>query len=58
MIDRIGNAAVAKVVADVISCENILSPETSEEFSGTESAVDLTGILGADVNGTQVVNRK
>ena len=58
VIDRIGNTAVAKVVADVISCENILSPETSEEFSGTESAVDFTVILGADFNGTQVVNRK
>lgn len=58
VIDRIGNAAVAKVVADVISCKNILSPETSEEFSGTESAVDFTVILGADFNGTQVVNRK
>lgn len=58
VIDRIGNPAVAKVIADVIACENILSPEKTEEFTGTESAVDFTVILGADFNGTRVINRK
>lgn len=57
VIDRIGNPAVAKVVADVINCENILSTTNSEEFAGTESAVDFTIILGYDFNGTKVINK-
>lgn len=57
VIDRIGNPAVAKIVADVISCENILSATTNEEFTGTESAVDFTIILGYDFNGTRVINK-
>lgn len=58
IIDRIGNKAVAEVVANIISCENILSPENKEnEFTGTESAVDFTIILGSDFNGQYVISK-
>ncbi|MBQ7611958.1 MAG: LCP family protein [Spirochaetaceae bacterium] len=58
IIDRIGNTAVAQVIADMILCENIESTAlTLDEFAGTESAVDFTVILGSDFDG-RVVRKK
>lgn len=59
IIDRIGNPAVAEVVANIISCKEIISPKKDDnDFSGTGSAVDFTIILGADFNGQYVRNKK
>lgn len=58
VIDRIGNRAVAEVIANIISCKNIDSPNAnSDEFTGTGSAVDFTIILGSDFNGQHVINK-
>lgn len=53
LIDRIGNPAVAKIVAQVIQCPKIQSiqvPENGEPY-GTEAGVDFTLIIGSDFNG-------
>ncbi len=57
VIDHIGNPRVAKSVADIINCSNIIT----EEISGDESTlyednalVDFTIILGADFDGRYV----
>ncbi len=56
IIDRIGNEAVAKTIADVIQCENIkgTAVEEGSDLYGTEAIVDFTVILGKDFNGRYV----
>ncbi|PIE97361.1 MAG: LytR family transcriptional regulator [Treponema sp.] len=56
LIDRIGNPAVAGIIADIIKCTNIKSAElpNNDELTGTETAVDFTLILGEDFNGYYV----
>ena len=53
LIDRIGNPAIAKIVAKVIQCSNIQTAEIQKEneYYGTETGVDFTLILGSDFNG-------
>ena len=53
LIDRIGNAAIAKIVSQVIQCSNIQTAEIkrNEEYYGTETGVDFTLIIGSDFNG-------
>ena len=53
LIDRIGNAAIAKIVSQVIQCSNIQTAEIkrNEEYYGTETCVDFTLIIGSDFNG-------
>lgn len=53
LIDRIGNPAIAKIVAKVIQCSNIQTAEIKKEneYYGTETGVDFTLILGSDFNG-------
>jgi hypothetical protein len=53
LIDRIGNAAIAKIVSQVIQCSNIQTAEVTknEEYYGTETGVDFTLIIGSDFNG-------
>ncbi len=64
LIDRIGNPSVAKIVANVIHCENIKTTsldESSEDEDldyGSEANVDFTLILGSDFNGFTVIKRK
>ncbi len=59
LIDRIGNPNVAKIVANVIRCENIKTTTLPEdEDYGSEANVDFTLILGSDFNGFTVIKRK
>ena len=58
LIDRIGNEAVAKIVAQVVQCENIESAQIGDEHSGSETNVDFTLILGKDFNGYIVRQKK
>ena len=58
LIDRIGNEAVAKIVAQVVRCENIESVQVSNDHSDSESNVDFTLILGKDFNGYTVRQKK
>ena len=55
IIDHIGNEAEAKVLADFILCENIVTEEvkTDDELE-TDSLVDFTIILGKDFDGRYV----
>ncbi|HPX46956.1 MAG: membrane-bound transcriptional regulator LytR [Spirochaetes bacterium ADurb.Bin269] len=60
LIDRIGNDAVSKSIAQVIRCENIQTASL-ESFEGedpasfgTEASVDFTIILGKDFDGRYV----
>lgn len=60
LIDRIGNEAVSKSIAQVIQCENIqtasteLSGEDDTGSFGMEATVDFTIILGKDFDGRYV----
>ena len=58
LIDRIGNEAVAKIVAQVVRCENIESVQVSNDHSDSETNVDFTLILGKDFNGYTVRQKK
>ena len=53
LIDRIGNPSIAKIVSQVIQCNNIQTAEITknEEYYGTETGVDFTLIIGSDFNG-------
>lgn len=51
LVDRIGNPAVAKVVAQVIRCQNIETTSASLDEYGVETGIDFTLILGKDFNG-------
>jgi len=60
LIDRIGNDAVSKSIAQVIQCENVQTASL-ESFDGedpgsfgTEASVDFTIILGKDFDGRYV----
>lgn len=55
IIDHIGNEAEAKVLADFILCENIVTEEvkTDDELEA-DSLVDFTIILGKDFDGRYV----
>jgi Transcriptional regulator len=57
IIDRIGNAAVASTIAQVIQCTNIqatgVDSGEAQEY-GSEAVVDFTIILGKDFNGRYV----
>lgn len=60
LIDRIGNDAVSKSIAQVIQCDNIQTASL-ESFEGedpgsfgTEASVDFTIILGKDFDGRYV----
>lgn len=55
IIDHIGNEAEAKVLADFILCENIITEEvkTDDELEA-DSLVDFTIILGKDFDGRYV----
>lgn len=57
IIDRIGNAEVAKVVGEFIHCKNIVELSELEEAgeSVSEANVDFTIILGKDFNGRYVI---
>ena len=59
LIDRIGNPAVAQIVAKVIRCKNIQTTQlpSGGDF-GSETNVDFTLILGSDFNGFFVVEKK
>lgn len=60
LIDRIGNPAVAKIVAQVIQCPKIQAtqvPENGEHY-GTEAGVDFTLVIGSDFNGYFVRPKK
>jgi polyisoprenyl-teichoic acid--peptidoglycan teichoic acid transferase len=57
IIDRIGNAAVASIIAKVIQCDNIQTANVEQSDSGdygTEATVDFTVILGKDFDGRYV----
>ncbi|MGP1576482.1 MAG: LCP family protein [Treponema sp.] len=54
LIDRIGNESVAKIVAQVIKCNNI----ESAFIGDNEANVDFTLILGKDFNGYTVRSKK
>ena len=58
LIDRIGNEAVAKIVAQVVRCENIESAQIGGDHSDSETNVDFTLILGKDFNGYTVRQKK
>lgn len=58
LIDRIGNEAVAKIVAQVVRCENIESVQISNDHSDSETNVDFTLILGKDFNGYTVRQKR
>ena len=58
LIDRIGNEAVAKIVGQVVRCENIESVQVSNDHSDSETNVDFTLILGKDFNGYTVRQKK
>ncbi|MEL3906585.1 MAG: LCP family protein [Treponema sp.] len=58
LIDRIGNESVAKIVAQVVRCENIESAQIGEDHAGSETNVDFTLILGKDFNGYVVKQKK
>ena len=58
LIDRIGNEAVAKIVGQVVRCENIESAQVGDDHSGSETNVDFTLILGKDFNGYSVRQKK
>ena len=58
LIDRIGNESVAKIVAQVVRCENIESAQISSDHSDSETNVDFTLILGKDFNGYTVRQKK
>lgn len=59
LIDRIGNPAAAKIVGQVIHCENIKPVEDIKGSHGElESGVDFTLILGADFNGYYVIKKE
>ena len=58
LIDRIGNEAVAKIVGQVVRCENIESAQIGDDHSGSETNVDFTLILGKDFNGYSVRQKK
>ena len=55
IIDHIGNEAEAKVLADFILCENVVTEEvkTDDELEA-DSLVDFTIILGKDFDGRYV----
>ncbi len=57
LIDRIGNPELAKVVGQVIRCNNIQTVQLSSD-SGSETNVDFTIILGRDFNGYFVKQKK
>lgn len=60
VIDRIGNAKVAAIIAQVIQCEAIKSTvleDSEDDLYGTEAIVDFTIILGGDFNGRYVISR-
>jgi anionic cell wall polymer biosynthesis LytR-Cps2A-Psr (LCP) family protein len=57
IIDRIGNAAVALTIGQVIQCSNVQSTSvvpTDDGNFGTEATVDFTIIIGKDFNGRYV----
>lgn len=61
IVDRIGNARVAEIIAHIIQCEAIRSTspdEDSGDMYGTEAIVDYTIILGEDFNGRYVISRQ
>ncbi len=59
LIDRIGNLAVAKIVAQVIRCKNIQTAQVLADGEyGSETNVDFSIILGADFNGYYVIQKK
>lgn len=60
LIDRIGNPAVAKIVAQVIQCTKIQATQVPEngEFYGTEAGVDFSLVVGSDFNGYFVRPKK
>ena len=51
LIDRIGNPSVARLVAQVIKCQNVESTPIGSDSLGNETNVDFTLILGKDFNG-------
>jgi len=57
IIDRIGNPAVAAIIAKVIQCNNIqtasIDPAGSTD-NGTEATVDFTIVIGEDFDGRYV----
>lgn len=59
IIDRIEGNSVARVIGQVIHCENIRTAEVSSDDEnvddGTEYLVDFTIILGSDFNGRYVI---
>ena len=58
LIDRIGNPSVARLVAQVIKCQNIESTPIGSDGFGNETNVDFTLILGKDFNGYFVKPKK
>lgn len=58
LIDRIGNEAVAKIVSQVIHCDNIESSDITDTHTASETNADFTLILGKDFNGYQVRKKK
>jgi len=57
IIDRIGNRAVASIIAKVIQCENIQTASidpTGSADNGTEATVDFTIVIGKDFDGRYV----
>ncbi|NVP25377.1 LytR family transcriptional regulator [Treponema phagedenis] len=58
LIDRIGNPAVAKIVGQVIKCQNITTAEITDDGHGVETGIDFTLILGSDFNGYFVTSGK
>jgi anionic cell wall polymer biosynthesis LytR-Cps2A-Psr (LCP) family protein len=60
VIDRIGNQAVAKAIAQVIQCANIQTTTVGAvdtDDYGTEAIVDFSIILGKDFNGRYVIGQ-
>lgn len=60
VIDRIGNQAVAKAIAQVIQCANIQTTTVGTvdtDDYGTEAIVDFSIILGKDFNGRYVIGQ-
>jgi len=58
LIDRIGNPSVARLVAQVIKCQNVESTPIGSDGVGNETNVDFTLILGKDFNGYFVKPKK
>lgn len=58
LIDRIGNPSVARLVAQVIKCQNVESTPVGSDGFGDETNVDFTLILGKDFNGYFVKPKK